>query len=100
MNVRNNDVTVAFTVRVPAGVRFIGRTVNGDVTADGLAGPVSVQTVNGEANFSTSSYGEASTVNGSIRGAMGSTQWSRHAEVPIGQRQHRPRPSRRRQHGA
>ena len=76
MNVRNNDVTVEFTVRVPAGVRFIGHTVNGDVTADGLAGPVSVQTVNGEANFSTSSYGDASTVNGSIRGSMGSTQWS------------------------
>src|SRR5437773_1819652 len=26
---RDNDVTVQFTVRVPAGVTFIGRTVNG-----------------------------------------------------------------------
>ncbi len=76
MNVRDNDVNVAFAVRVPAGVRFIGRTVNGDVSADGLAAPVSVRTVNGEATFSTSSYGDASTVNGSIRGSMGSTQWS------------------------
>src|SRR5438034_11768278 len=31
MNVRDNDVTVDFTVRVPAGVRFLGKTVNGDV---------------------------------------------------------------------
>ena len=76
MNVRDNDVNVAFTVRVPAGVRFIGQTVNGDVAAEGLAAPVVGATVNGEAQFSTSSYGDASTVNGSIRGAMGSTQWN------------------------
>jgi hypothetical protein len=76
MNVRDNDVTVAFTVRVPAGVRFSGRTVNGDVAADGLSGPVSVHTVNGDAEFSTSAYGAASTVNGSIRGSMGGTQWT------------------------
>src|SRR5215471_3444587 len=28
MNVQNNDVTVHFTVRVPAGVQLIGKTVN------------------------------------------------------------------------
>jgi hypothetical protein len=76
MNVRDNDVTVAFTVRVPAGVRFVGHTVNGDVSAEGLAAPISVQTVNGDATFSTSSYGAAQTVNGSIRGSMGSSQWT------------------------
>jgi hypothetical protein len=77
MNVRDNDVTVDFTVRVPAGVRFLGHTVNGDVTAEGLAAPLTVETVNGDVTFSTSSYGEARTVNGSVRGAMGSTQWDR-----------------------
>ena len=76
MNVRDNDVTVAFTVRVPAGVRFIGRTVNGDVSAEGLSAPVSVRTVNGDVHFSTAAYGDASTVNGSIQGSMGSTQWN------------------------
>jgi hypothetical protein len=76
MNVRDNDVTVEFTVRVPAGVRFTGRTVNGDVTADGLSAPVSVRTVNGDVEFSTSSYGDAQTVNGSIRGNFGNTSWS------------------------
>ena len=76
MNVRDNDVTVAFTVRVPAGVRFSGRTVNGDVLAEQLDGPVFVQTVNGDAGFSTSSYGAASTVNGSVHGTMGSAAWT------------------------
>jgi Putative adhesin len=76
MNVRDNDVTVAFTVRVPPGVRFIGRTVNGDVKADGLSSNVSLQTVNGDASFSTSGSGDASTVNGSITAAMGTTLWT------------------------
>jgi DUF4097 and DUF4098 domain-containing protein YvlB len=76
MNVRDNDVTVTFSVRVPAGVRFVGRTVNGDVGAETLSGPVSLRTVNGSATFSTSSYGDASTVNGSIRGTLGSGAWS------------------------
>jgi DUF4097 and DUF4098 domain-containing protein YvlB len=76
MNVRDNDVTVAFTVRVPAGVRFIGRNVNGGVSANSLGGPVSARTVNGDVTFSTTSYGDASTVNGSIQGVMGSTQWT------------------------
>ena len=81
MNTRDNDVSVAFTVRVPPGVRFVGRTVNGDVTAESLAGPVSVSTVNGDINFSTSSFGDAATVNGSIRGAMGSAQWTDKLEL-------------------
>jgi Toastrack DUF4097 len=76
MNVQNNDVTVKFRARVPAGIRFIGRTVNGDVEAESLAGPLQLKTVNGSATFSTSSYGDASTVNGSIRGRLGSAGWN------------------------
>jgi hypothetical protein len=76
MNTRNNDVSVDFTVRVPAGVRFVGRTVNGDVEASDLGAPVEIRTVDGSATFSTSAYGSASTVNGSIRGAIGSASWS------------------------
>jgi hypothetical protein len=76
MNTRDNDVTVDFTVRVPPGVRFTGRTVNGDVNAEGLGGAVRISTVNGDANFSTSAYGEASSVNGSIRATLGSTAWT------------------------
>jgi hypothetical protein len=75
MNTQNNDVNVHFTVRVPPGVRFVGKSVNGDVEAEQLSGPVVLSTVNGSANFSTSSYGEATTVNGSIKGDMGSADW-------------------------
>ena len=76
MNTRNNDVKVSFTVLVPSGVRFIGKTVNGDVTAESMASPVAIKTVNGSATFSTSAHGEASTVNGSITGTLGSSAWS------------------------
>ena len=76
MNVQNNDVTVRFTVRVPAGVAFIGRSVNGDVEATRLNGDVALSTVNGSATFSTTGGGRATTVNGSIRGEMGRADWT------------------------
>ena len=40
MNVRSNDVRVTFTVRVPEGVRFVGRTVTGDIETRGLRSEV------------------------------------------------------------
>ena len=76
MNVRDNDVSVTFTVRVPNGVRFTGKTVNGDIEARDLTAAVSLTTVNGSVNFSTTSYGDAKTVNGSITGALGNSAWS------------------------
>jgi len=75
MRVKNNDVKVRFTVRVPAGVGFTGRTVNGGVDAEGLDGNLVLSTVNGSIAFSTTGYAEATTVNGSIRGALGSGDW-------------------------
>jgi hypothetical protein len=48
MHVENNDVRVEFTVRVPAGVGFVGRNVDGAVRAAGLRGPVTAVTVAGE----------------------------------------------------
>ena len=76
MNVQNNDVTVRFVVRVPAGVTFVGRTVNGEVEANRLNGDVDLHTVNGSVTFSTTGGGRAETVNGSIRGDMGRADWS------------------------
>src|SRR5215471_4852786 len=76
MNVQNNDVQVTFTVRVPAGVILIGKTVNGGVSADRLNGDVTLTTVNGSVTFSTTGEGRAKTVNGSIRGEMGQAAWS------------------------
>lgn len=76
MSTRNNDVEVSFTVRVPAGVRFRGRTVNGDVEATNLTADVDASTVNGSINVSTAGLASAKTVNGSITATMGRADWS------------------------
>jgi DUF4097 and DUF4098 domain-containing protein YvlB len=71
MNTDNNDVQVDFTVRVPQGVRFVGRTVNGRVDATSLKSDVEVYTVNGRIVLSTSGVASAETVNGSIDATIG-----------------------------
>jgi len=76
MSTEDNDVRVNFHVKVPAGVRFAGRTVNGDVTTDQLSGDVDVTTVNGDLEIGTSGVAEATTVNGSIEVRMGRADWS------------------------
>jgi hypothetical protein len=76
MNVRNNDTQVEFKVRVPAGVRFAGRTVNGDVEAEGLGADVEATTVNGSVKVSTTGLARAMTVNGSINASMGRADWT------------------------
>jgi putative adhesin len=72
----DNDVRVDFTVHVPEGVRFVGKTVNGAVEAANLASDVSANTVNGNIRISTSGYAEAETVNGSIVASLGRANWS------------------------
>jgi hypothetical protein len=76
MNVQDNDVEVNFTVKVPAGVRFAGRTVNGGVEAERIGSDVEARTVNGDISISASGIAEASTVNGSIKASMGSASWT------------------------
>lgn len=80
MNTRNNDVEVEWIVRVPAGVEFAGRTVNGKVAARALTAPATARTVNGSISLETSSWAEASTVNGSISARMGRADWEGEAE--------------------
>jgi hypothetical protein len=72
-NNHRNDTKVMFTIRVPAGVDFVGRTVNGDIEADGLESNVDAATVNGDIEVSTSGAAEARTVNGSVWASLGST---------------------------
>jgi hypothetical protein len=76
MNTHDNDVRVDFTVRVPAGVRFIGKTVNGAIDATSLASDVEARTVNGSIHISTTGLANAETVNGSIVAALGRASWS------------------------
>jgi len=73
---RNNDTYVNWTIRVPEGVRFAGRTVNGEVTARGLTAPAEAHSVNGSVTLETTSWGEATTVNGSIDARLGRASWN------------------------
>jgi len=76
MNTRNNDVEVTWTVRVPRGIRFEGRTVNGHITAEGLTATALAHTVNGSITLETTSWASASTVNGSISARLGRADWT------------------------
>ena len=75
-NAHDNDVKVEFIVRLPAGVNFIGRTVNGNVTAKALGGNVDASTVNGSIKVSTAGHAQARTVNGGISVACGRADWN------------------------
>lgn len=75
INVRNNDVNVEFKVRVPSGVAFVGRTVNGEIAAKALNGNVDSRTVNGSIDIATAGYARARTVNGGISARMGRADW-------------------------
>ncbi len=76
MSTEDNDVSVHFTVKVPATVRFAGHTVNGDVAASGLVADVDVGTVNGDVDVTTRGRAEARTVNGSIDATIGRADWT------------------------
>jgi hypothetical protein len=76
MSSQNNDTTVNFAVQVPAGIGFIGRTVNGDVDGEQLRGNAEGHTVNGSIRVATTEVARATTVNGSIEVAMGRSDWA------------------------
>ena len=76
VNIKDNDVQVDFTVKVPERVSFVGKTVNGEISASHLTGNVVAKTVNGSISISTTGYAEASTVNGQISARLGDAQWS------------------------
>jgi Toastrack DUF4097 len=72
----DNDTQVDFTVHVPRGVNFAGRTVNGDVRASSLESNVSAHSVNGGVDVSTTGYAEGSSVNGDVRATLGRADWT------------------------
>jgi hypothetical protein len=76
MKVRDNDVNVDFQVKVPAGVRFVGRTVNGGVEATGITADAEAHTVNGGVRLEATGTARADTVNGGITARLGRADWT------------------------
>ena len=75
--VRNNDVSVDFTVRIPAQVNLVAKNVNGGINAVSLSGNVAAKTVNGSIKISTSGFAEAASVNGEINARFTDANWSK-----------------------
>jgi DUF4097 and DUF4098 domain-containing protein YvlB len=76
MKVERNDVNVEFKVEVPAGVRFVGRTVNGGISAQGIQAEAEAHTVNGGIDVTARGLTHAETVNGGISARIGSSGWT------------------------
>lgn len=81
MNSQNNDVRVEFRVEVPAGVRFRGTNVNGQVSARRIEADVEAYTVNGGVDVEASGVVRAGTVNGALDVTMGRTDWDGELEL-------------------
>jgi hypothetical protein len=73
--VDDNDTRVDFTVHVPAGVLFAGRTIMGDIDARGLDQDIEAHTVTGSIDVETRGFATANTVTGSIRASLGRADW-------------------------
>lgn len=71
---------VDYVVKIPHGVHFAGRTVNGEIQIDSLNSNVEAYTVNGTVVISTTGTAQARTVNGSIRAELLKPFWTKPPE--------------------
>jgi hypothetical protein len=68
------DVSVDYTIRLPAGVNLEGVLVAGDIIAQDLRSDVSVTTVDGNISVATTERARAKTVSGDMEIEMGDFQ--------------------------
>ena len=78
---RNNKTRIDFTVRVPAGVRLVSKTMNGRLEARSLRSDVELLTMNGAIEVETTGWARAKTMNGSIEARLGSADWDDNLEI-------------------
>lgn len=81
MNVKNNDVSVQFVVKVPKGVHLTARTVNGGVEVKSVGGEVQAHSVNGKIVVDSAESLTAHTVNGGIEAKLAQTNWTGKREL-------------------
>jgi hypothetical protein len=72
----NSNIRVQYRVRVPAGVSFVPRTVNGNISADLAESPITAATVNGRIVLTSGKTASATVVNGSIVATLANVDWS------------------------
>ncbi len=77
----DNETEVTFRIRVPAGVDFVGKTMNGRIEVDELRSDVNVLTMNGRIDVATTGWARAKTMNGAVAVSMGSADWSGDMEI-------------------
>jgi hypothetical protein len=66
-NTKNNDLNVAFKVKLPKGTRLDSSTINGQIDIQGTTAPVKAESVNGAVHVDTASAAlDVETVNGAI----------------------------------
>jgi hypothetical protein len=71
LDVDDDEARIDFTVRVPAGVRFAARTVDGDIRAEDLRSDVDAATVSGNVRVATTGTARAATVSGDVDATFG-----------------------------
>ncbi len=98
LNAKKSDVHVQFEVKVPTGVRFIGRTVNGGITARGIQADAEAHTVNGGVEIEAAGTARAQTVNGGISASLGRADWDGTLKLTTVNGGHRGAPSVQRVH--
>ena len=76
-----NKTRIVFEIRVPAGVEFVGDTMNGGVTASAMQSNLRLITMNGAITADSTGWIRATTMNGAVDVDMGSADWSGEIEI-------------------
>ena len=76
LNLNNSNIRVEYSIKAPAGVKLVAKTVNGRITADLPASEIVANAVNGQMAVSTGMPVTANLVNGTILASLEGENWT------------------------
>ena len=76
LSLYNSDITVEYSLKLPVGVKFAAKTVNGRITAGLPASEIVANAVNGQIAVSTRMPVTANLVNGTILASLDGENWT------------------------
>jgi hypothetical protein len=76
LSLNNNDIRVEYSLKVPAGVKLVAKTVNGGISAGLPASEIVANAVNGQIVVSTRMPVTANLVNGTILASLEGENWT------------------------